>query len=585
MTLLTEDPAAPLRSVLVANRGEIAVRILRGARAAGIRAIAVHTVDEAGALHVRRADEAHEIPSYLDASAIVAAARATGAQSVHPGYGFLAENAEFARAVLDAGLVWIGPPPSVIADLGDKVTARRIAREVGAPLAPGTSAPVTDATQIEEFAQQHGFPILIKAAHGGGGRGMKIVHSATEIAEAFAAATREATAAFGRGECFVERFLDAARHVEAQILADDAGTVLVVGTRDCSLQRRNQKLVEEAPAPFLDEGTRSAIHDSAAAICKAAGYRGAGTVEYLVAPDGTVSFLEVNTRLQVEHPVTEESAGVDLVAEQFRLAAGATLRTDVTPTPRGHAIEFRLTAEDPGRGVGAAPGPLARFDAPSGPGIRLDSGFEAGDVVEGRYDSMFAKLIVSGPDRATTIRAARQALAELRIEGLPTPVAFYQQVLAHEDFTAPDGDFAIHNRWIERDFTGVLQPWQAPDDLDPNIVMVRVGRRLMPVPIPGLCVLGARAEQVRAESAALRAASAATISGPAVRAPMQGTIVAVAVKDGDVVTEGDLIVVCEAMKMENPVLAHRAGRISGLTVTPGDTVAQRAVICEITDAS
>ncbi|MGQ0629528.1 MAG: acetyl/propionyl/methylcrotonyl-CoA carboxylase subunit alpha [Sporichthyaceae bacterium] len=586
MTLLTDDPTAPLRSVLVANRGEIAVRILRAARAAGMRAIAVHTPDEAGALHVRRADEAHEVPSYLDALAIVAAARRAGAQGVHPGYGFLAENAEFAQAVLDAGLVWIGPPPAVITDLGDKVTARRIAREVGAPLAPGTAAPVTDVAEIEAFGAEHGFPILIKAAHGGGGRGMKIVGDATEIADAFAAATREATAAFGRGECFVERFLDAARHVEAQVLADDHGTVLVVGTRDCSLQRRNQKLVEEAPAPFLPELIREAIHDSAAAICVAAGYRGAGTVEYLVAPDGTVSFLEVNTRLQVEHPVTEESAGVDLVAEQFRLAAGAKLRTDVSPEPRGHAIEFRLTAEDAGRNFVPTPGTLTTFDAPSGPGIRLDTGFEAGDTVEGRYDSMFAKLIVSGPDRAITLRRAADALAELRIEGLPTPVAFYRQVLTHPDFTAesPDGapgTFAVHNRWIERDFDGELTPWRVDEEIDPNTVMVRVGRRLMPVPIPGLAVLGERAERIRAESAALRAASAATVSGPAVRAPMQGTIVAVAVKDGDVVAEGDLVVVCEAMKMENPVLAHCAGTISNLTVVPGDTVAQRALICEI----
>ncbi|HUR76182.1 MAG TPA: biotin carboxylase N-terminal domain-containing protein, partial [Sporichthya sp.] len=371
MTVLTSEPAEPLSSVLVANRGEIAVRVLRAARDAGMRGIAVHAPDESGALHVRRADEAHEIPGYLDIDAIVAVARAAGAQAVHPGYGFLAENAEFATAVLDAGLIWIGPLPSVIRDLGDKVTARRIAREAGAPLAPGTTSPVVDAAEIEAFAAEHGLPLVIKAAFGGGGRGMKVVRRVEEIPDAFESATREAVAAFGRGECFVERFLEAARHVEAQVLADDAGQVVVVGTRDCSVQRRNQKLIEEAPAPFLPVEVRARISESARAICQAAGYRGAGTVEYLVGSDGTISFLEVNTRLQVEHPVTEETTGVDLVAEQFRLAAGARLLSESDVESRGHAIEFRLVAEDPAQGYLPSPGTVSELSVPTGPGVRL----------------------------------------------------------------------------------------------------------------------------------------------------------------------------------------------------------------------
>jgi acetyl-CoA/propionyl-CoA carboxylase biotin carboxyl carrier protein len=575
VTFLTSEPAEPLRSVLVANRGEIAVRVLRAARDAGMRGVAVHTPEDAGALHVRRADASAEVPSYLDIAAIVAAGRASGAHAVHPGYGFLAENGEFAAAVLAAGLVWVGPPPSVIRELGDKVTARRIARVAGAPLAAGTESPVGSADEIVEFASAHGLPLVIKAAFGGGGRGLKVVRTLDEIPSAFESATREAVAAFGRGECFVERFLEAARHVEAQVLADDAGSVVVVGTRDCSVQRRNQKLVEEAPAPFLDADVRSRIHSSARAICQAAGYRGAGTVEYLVGGDGTVSFLEVNTRLQVEHPVTEETTGVDLVAEQFRLAAGARLLSEDDVAPRGHAVEFRLVAEDPAAGFAPSPGRISALSVPSGPGVRLDAGVEAGDAVDGRYDSMFAKLIVSGPDRGAVLRRADRVLEETTIVGVPTPVELYRQIVRHPDFAAEP--FRVHNRWAESELDAAVP--QAPD---PGSVMVRVGRRVMPVAVPGLERLPAeRASEIRAASAELRSEAASVDTGPSVLAPMQGTIVAVAVKDGDTVAVGDLIAVCEAMKMENPVLAHRAGVITGLTVAVGDGVTHHAVLCSI----
>ena len=580
MTVLTEGPAEPLRSVLVANRGEIAVRVLRAARDAGMRGIAVHTPEEAQALHVRRADEAHEIPGYLDIDAIVAVARSSGAQGVHPGYGFLAENAEFAQAVLDAKLVWIGPPPAVIRDLGDKVTARRIAREVGAPLAAGTEAPVADAAEVEKFAAEHGLPLVIKAAFGGGGRGLKVVRTAEEIPAAFSSATRESVAAFGRGECFVERFLEAARHVEAQVLADDAGRVVVVGLRDCSVQRRNQKLIEEAPAPFLPDSVRSSIAESAKAICRAAGYRGAGTVEYLVGADSTVSFLEVNTRLQVEHPVTEETTGVDLVAEQFRLAVGAGLLSEEDVPARGHAIEFRLVAEDPAQGFVPTPGTVTTFSVPTGPGVRLDAGIEAGDAVEGRYDSMFGKLIVSGPDRPSVLRRAARVLAETEISGVPTPLPAYGLMVRHPDFAAEP--FRVHNRWVEQDFEGAADVGDAA--VDPGSVLVRVGRRVMPVRVPGLTQLGDRAETIRTEAAALRTEAGTADHGPDVVAPMQGTIVAVAVKDGDHVESGDLVAVCEAMKMENPVRAHRAGTIAGLAVAVGDSVAHHAVMCSIADA-
>jgi acetyl-CoA/propionyl-CoA carboxylase biotin carboxyl carrier protein len=423
------------------------------------------------------------------------------------------------------------------------------------------------------------------AAFGGGGRGMKVVRTTAEIPDLFTSATREAEAAFGRGECFVERFLDRARHVEAQVLADAHGRVVVVGTRDCSLQRRNQKLVEEAPAPFLTVAQRDAVHTSAKEICRAAGYVGAGTVEYLLGEDGTLSFLEVNTRLQVEHPVTEETTGVDLVVEQFRIAAGAALVSDDDPPPHGHAIEFRLTSEDAGRDFLPAPGTLTAYRMPSGPGIRIDSGVEAGSVIDGRFDSMFAKLVVSGSDREQALHRARRALAEIHIEGVPTPVPFYARVVEHPDFVGDGHAFRVHNRWIEADFAGRIDPWSDPGQrLHPDELTVRVGRRVLALRIPGLAELGDRAAGVREQAAALRSDAAPAVAGTAVTAPMQGTIVQVAVEEGQQVEEGDLVAVLEAMKMENRVTAHRAGVVTGLAVAPGDAIGQRTVLCEIIEA-
>ena len=583
--MLTDEPRTPLRTVLVANRGEIAVRVVRAARDAGMRSVAVHTAPDRGALHVRLADDAREIDSYLDVEAVIAAACGASVDAVHPGYGFLAENADFAQAVLGAGLVWVGPPPQAIRELGDKVAARRIAREVGAPLAPGTAGPVTGVVEIEAFAREHGLPLVIKAAFGGGGRGLKIVRTAAEIAELFASATREAEAAFGRGECFVERFLDRARHVEAQVLADVHGRVVVAGTRDCSLQRRHQKLVEEAPAPFLTDTQRGAIHMSAREVCRAAGYVGAGTVEYLLGEDGTLSFLEVNTRLQVEHPVTDETTGIDLVAEQLRLAAGAALLTDDDPPARGHAIEFRLTSEDAGRDFLPTPGTITTYRMPAGPGVRIDSGVEAGTVLDGRFDSMFAKLIVTGADRREALHRARRALAEVRIEGVPTPVPFYRQVVHHRDFVGDGHAFGVHNRWVEADFDGRIEPWSDPADApDADELTVRVGRRVLPLRVPGLAALGDRAAGLREQAAALRSDAAPLVAGTAVTAPMQGTIVQVAVEEGRHVDEGDLVAVLEAMKMENRVLAHRAGVVTGLAIATGDSIGQHTVLCEILDA-
>ncbi len=582
--MLTEEPEKPLRSVLVANRGEIAVRVVRAARDAGLRSVAVHGNPDRNALHVREADEAVALPgstaasTYLAIDALVDAARTAGAEAVHPGYGFLSENADFAQAVIDAGLVWIGPPPQTIRELGDKVAARRIAVDVGAPLAPGTTDPVGDVAEVVQFGRRHGYPLVVKAAFGGGGRGLKVVRSEEEAPEAFAAATREAAAAFGRGECFVERFLDQARHVEAQVLADMNGTVLVVGLRDCSLQRRNQKLVEEAPAPFLTVEQEDAVRTSAARICLAAGYVGAGTVEYLLGADGSLSFLEVNTRLQVEHPVTEESTGVDLVVEQFRIAAGAALSTDLPPQSRAHSIEFRLTAEDPARSFLPSPGTLTRYRTPAGPGVRIDSGVVEGDTVDGRFDSMFAKLIVTGRDRGEALRRARRALAELQIEGVPTPVPVFREILDHPDFTGASV-FAVHNRWIEQHLDDlVAEPGPTGD-----VLTVRVGRRLMTVAAPGLADLGQAATVIRRESAALERSAAPEVLGNSFSAPMQGTVVRLAVTDGQLVDKGDLVAVVEAMKMENPVLAHRAGVVRSMSVPVGASVAAGTVLGEIVD--
>jgi acetyl-CoA/propionyl-CoA carboxylase biotin carboxyl carrier protein len=579
-------------AVLVANRGEIAVRVVRACRDAGLRSIACYADPDEGAPHTRLADEAHRLAgdapaeTYLNRTALLGVARESGADAVHPGYGFLAEDASFAEAVIGAGLTWIGPPPPAMRALGDKVSARAVARRVGAPMVAGTDRPISDVGEVEEFAERHGFPLAIKAAFGGGGRGIKIVHRAEDIGELFASAAREATAAFGRGECFVERYLPRARHVEAQVLADTHGTVVVVGTRDCSLQRRHQKLVEEAPAPFLTDGQRQAIHESAVAICREVGYQSAGTVEYLVAEDGTVSFLEVNARLQVEHPVTEETTGLDLVAEQLRIAAGEPLQLPAEPVSRGHAFEFRLNSEDPARNFLPVPGTITALELPGGPGVRIDSGVAAGSVVGGRFDSLLAKLIVTGRDRTHALARARRALAELRIEGLPTVVPFHRSVVEHPDFVGDGRGFAIHTRWIEEHhLTGGVSatPPGAVPDPPPDTVAVRIGTRALRVRLPGLALLrGTAAASVAAGIAdrSLRGHDQPARSD-VVRAPMQGTVVRLAVEEGQRVTAGDLVAVVEAMKMENGVHAHIDGVVRELAARVGDTVAQDVPICRI----
>ncbi|MFR9731149.1 acetyl/propionyl/methylcrotonyl-CoA carboxylase subunit alpha [Saccharopolyspora sp. MS10] len=586
-----------LKKVLVANRGEIAVRVVRACRDAGITSVAVYAEPDADALFVRLADEAFALggataaESYLDIEKVVSAAVRSGADAVHPGYGFLSENADFAQAVLDAGLVWIGPTPQAIRDLGDKVTARRIALAAGAPLVPGTEDPVADADEVVAFARENGLPVAIKAAFGGGGRGLKVARTMEEIPELFDSAVREAVSAFGRGECFVERYLDRPRHVEAQVLADEHGKVIVVGTRDCSLQRRHQKLVEEAPAPFLSPEQREQIHTAARAICAQAGYHGAGTVEFLVGLDGTISFLEVNTRLQVEHPVSEETTGLDLVAEQFRIAAGEHLRLDEDPTPVGHSIEFRINGEDPGRGFLPAPGTVTRFHAPAGPGVRVDAGVETGSVIGGQFDSLLAKVIVTGADRAQAIARSRRVLAEMEVDGLATVLPFHRAVLRDPAYVAESGaeSFTVHTRWIETEFDNRLEPHAgaAPpeeDEAPRRTVVVEVDGRRIEVSLPADLGGGAATAPAAKKKPRKRAGGAgATVSGNAVTAPMQGTLIKLAVEEGQQVASGELIGVLEAMKMENPVTAHKDGTIKGLTAAPGDSVAQGASLCTIED--
>jgi acetyl-CoA/propionyl-CoA carboxylase biotin carboxyl carrier protein len=584
-----------LRKVLVANRGEIAVRVIRACRDAGLTSVAVYADPDRDAPFVRLADEAFALngatsgETYLSVDKLLDVAKRAEADSVHPGYGFLSENAEFAQAVIDAGLTWIGPSPQAIRDLGDKVTARHIAMRAGAPLVPGTKDPVSGPDEIIAFAQEHGLPVAIKAAFGGGGRGLKVARTMEEIPELFDSAVREAVTAFGRGECFVERYLDKPRHVEAQVLADQHGNVIVVGTRDCSLQRRHQKLVEEAPAPFLTDEQRASIHTSARAICKEAGYHGAGTVEYLVAVDGTISFLEVNTRLQVEHPVSEETAGIDLVREQFRIAAGDELRFTEDPTPRGHSIEFRINGEDAGRGFLPAPGTVTTFTAPSGPGVRVDAGVESGSVIGGQFDSLLAKLIVTGEDRTQAVERARRALDEMVVEGMATVLPFHRAILRDPAFTAEDG-FTVHTRWIETEFDNQIPPFtdtaEASEDEPRQTVVVEVGGRRLEVSLPGDLALGGGGGAKTAVKSKPRKRSGgkgAAASGDAVTAPMQGTIVKVAVEEGQVVAAGELIVVLEAMKMENPVTAHKAGTVTGLAAESGATVTQGTVLCELKD--
>ncbi|MFT4226373.1 acetyl/propionyl/methylcrotonyl-CoA carboxylase subunit alpha [Micropruina sp.] len=579
--------------VLVANRGEIAVRVIRAATDAGLASVAVYADADSDALFVRLADEAFALggstpaETYLSIDKLLAVAQRSGADAVHPGYGFLAENADFARAVIAAGLTWIGPSPEAIEVLGDKVQARHLASKVGAPLVPGTADPVAGADEVVAFAQQHGLPIAIKAAYGGGGRGLKVARTLAEVPELFESATREAVAAFGRGECFVERYLDRPRHVETQCLADAHGGVVVVSTRDCSLQRRHQKLVEEAPAPFLTDAQRDELYAASKAILREAGYVGAGTCEFLVGLDGTISFLEVNTRLQVEHPVSEEVSGLDLVREQFRVAAGEPLGYD-DPETRGHSIEFRINAEDPGRGFMPAPGTLTQWRPPRGPGVRVDEGYLTGMTVPGAFDSLVAKIIVTGADRQQAVQRARRALAETVLEGMPSVLPFHAAVLDEPAFVAADGAFGVHTRWIETEFDNQLPPYTDsaadPEPSERQSFVVEVDGRRLEVRLPADLVAPSRTttQSSRPGRRTGSARPAAAASGD-LTAPMQGTIVRVAVAEGDQVAEGDLIVVLEAMKMEQPIAAHRAGTVSNLRATTGATVTSGAVLCTIVE--
>ncbi|MGW0031381.1 acetyl/propionyl/methylcrotonyl-CoA carboxylase subunit alpha [Streptomyces sp. NPDC003314] len=584
-----------MRKVLIANRGEIAVRVARACRDAGIGSVAVYAEPDRDAPHVRAADEAFALggdtpaTSYLDMAKVLQAAKDSGADAVHPGYGFLSENAEFAQAVLDAGLVWIGPPPQAIRDLGDKVAARHIAQRAGAPLVAGTPDPVSGAEEVVAFAKEHGLPIAIKAAFGGGGRGLKVARTLEEVPELYDSAVREAVAAFGRGECFVERYLDKPRHVETQCLADTHGNVVVVSTRDCSLQRRHQKLVEEAPAPFLTEDQNKQLYAASKAILKEAGYVGAGTVEFLVGLDGTISFLEVNTRLQVEHPVTEEVTGIDLVREMFRIADGEELGYG-DPAVRGHSFEFRINGEDPGRNFLPAPGTVTLFQPPTGPGVRLDAGVESGSVIGPAWDSLLAKLVITGATREQALQRAARALAEFKVEGMATAIPFHRAVVVDPAFTADP--FRVHTRWIETEFVNEIKPF-APagpdadeDEAGRETIVVEVGGKRLEVSLPSS--LGMSLARTGLAAGAKPKRRAAKKSGPAasgdtLASPMQGTIVKIAVEEGQEVKEGDLIVVLEAMKMEQPLNAHRSGTVKGLTAEVGASVTSGATICDIKD--
>jgi acetyl-CoA/propionyl-CoA carboxylase, biotin carboxylase, biotin carboxyl carrier protein len=583
----------PLQKVLIANRGEIAVRVIRACKDSGIGSVAVYADPDRDALFVRLADEAYALggatpaASYLDIEKIIKVAHESGADSVHPGYGFLAENRDFAQAVLDAGLVWIGPPPEAIENLGDKVKARHIAEKVGAPLAPGTKDPLENADEAVAFAEENGLPIAIKAAFGGGGRGLKVAREMGEVADAFDSAVREAVTAFGRGECFVEKFLDKPRHVETQCLADQHGNVVVVSTRDCSLQRRHQKLVEEAPAPFLTDDQVSRLYEASKAILREAGYVGAGTCEFLVAKDGTISFLEVNTRLQVEHPVSEEVTGIDLVREMFRIAAGEELGYD-DPEVRGHSIEYRINAEDGGRNFMPAPGTLTRWHQPSGPGVRVDGGYDQGETIPGSFDSLVAKLIVTGRDRDQALERSRRALGEFVVDGMPTVIPFHQAVVNDPAYVGDGETFEVYTTWIETEFDNQIPPYagEAAETEEPEErqkVTVEVGGRRIEVVLPaglgGLAATGGGGAKKPKRSGGKKAGAAA--SGDSVTSPMQGTIVKVVVEEGQEVSEGDAIVVIEAMKMEQPLKAHKSGTVTSLQAEVGQTVTNGAVICEL----
>jgi acetyl-CoA/propionyl-CoA carboxylase biotin carboxyl carrier protein len=579
-----------ISKVLIANRGEIAVRIIRAAKDASLGSIAVYADQDRDARHVRLADEAYSLDgatsaeTYLVVEKILSIARRSGADAVHPGYGFLAENADFARAVIDAGLIWIGPSPDAIEKLGDKVSARHIAEKVGAPLAPGTLNPVSGADEVLDFVDQHGLPVAIKAAFGGGGRGLKVARTREEIPEMFDSATREAIAAFGRGECFVEKYLDKPRHVETQCLADEHGNVVVVSTRDCSLQRRHQKLVEEAPAPFLTDEQNELLYTASKAILREVGYVGAGTCEFLVGQDGTISFLEVNTRLQVEHPVSEEVTGIDLVREQFRLAEGGTLDY-ADPVAHGHSIEFRINGEDPGRGFMPSPGPIHVFRVPGGPGVRVDSGVTTGDVISGAFDSMIAKLIVTGATRADALERARRALDEFEIAGLPTVLPFHRAIVNDPAFTSDP--FSVYTRWIETEFSGELEPWSGELETagpapERRAVTVEVDGKRVEVSLPGRVIPTAGAAILApAPRRRTGSGSVSSATGDAVKAPMQATVVKFAVDEGDAVVKGDLILVLEAMKMEQPLVAHKDGVVTGINAAVGATVSSGHLLLSI----
>ena len=590
-----------ISKVLIANRGEIAVRIARACSDSGIGSVAVYAEPDRDALHVKVADEAYALggstpgDSYLLQDKLIEIAKESGADAIHPGYGFLAENGPFAQKVLDAGLIWVGPGPQAIDSLGDQVKARHIALKANAPLVPGTADPVTGPDEVVAFAKEHGLPVAIKAAYGGGGRGLKVARDLESIPELYESAVREAVTAFGRGECFVERFLDKPRHVETQCLADQHGNVVVVSTRDCSLQRRNQKLVEEAPAPFLSDAQNAELRRASKAILREAGYVGAGTCEFLVGQDGSISFLEVNTRLQVEHPVTEEVSGIDLVREQFRIAAGEALGYDDPPLTR-HSIEFRINGEDAGRNFLPAPGTVAVFRPPSGPGVRLDSGVVEGDTIGGAFDSMLAKLIVTGRDRHQAIERSRRALAEFEVDGMPTVIPFHRAVVSDPAFApADDSAFTIHTRWIETEFDNTIAAYSgstpdAPEAEERHRITVEVGGKRLEVVLPGGLSLGggggggAGAAKKKAPRRAGSSKAGAAASGDSVTAPMQGTIVKVAVEEGQQVSSGDLVVVLEAMKMEQPITAHKDGVVTGLTAKVGETVNSGTVLAELKDA-
>ena len=585
-----------ITKLLIANRGEIAVRIIRAAKDAGVLTVAVYADGDRDAQHVKLADEAYALTgetaaeTYLVSDKLIAIAKRSGANAVHPGYGFLSENAQFAQAVIDAGLIWIGPKPASIEQLGDKVSARKVAESVGAPLAPGTINPVETVKEVEDFVAIHGLPVAIKAAYGGGGRGIKIVRESSEIQELFESATREAIAAFGRGECFLEKYLDKPRHVETQCLADQHGNVVVVSTRDCSLQRRHQKLVEEAPAPFLTADQETRLYESSKAILKAVGYEGAGTCEFLIAQDGTVSFLEVNTRLQVEHPVSEEVTGLDLVREQFRIAEGGVLDYG-DPKVSGHSFEFRINGEDPGRGFLPAPGAIHQFVAPSGPGVRVDSGVVSGDVVSGNFDSMIAKLIVTGSTRAEALQRSRRALEEMQVHGLPTVLPFHRAIVNDPAFTGESGKFGVYTRWIETEWNNTIEPWSGqtedlPETEPRHEVVVEVSGKRLEVSVPKRLLvgeIGSAAGHAPKRAKSSGASSHTGAKGNSLLAPMQSTVVKLAVNDGDHVEAGDLVVVLEAMKMEQPLTAHRSGTISSMGVSVGATISAGTRILDITD--